>query len=452
MYFDKNNTYITEDKSVIFDLDKMDFYELNSSYYKKFQDIYYNGINNDKVNDKEYKEIFDTFFNNRTSYIKHNKRLKELDYIKIHVSNTCNLACKYCYANQGNYGSQDKIMTRTTAKRISDIIISKFSNISNITFFGGEPLLGIDAIEEICKNLSEKNIAYNIITNLTLIDDKVIEVLNKYNIKITVSVDGPKEINDFNRVFKNGKGTYDVIAKNINILQRKGMIPICIEGTYTENSAAKYTRQQIASMLYDDLSIKTISILNEKKSKQENTIQDISINEDELKKEVNFTFDNIAANRFIFLDDIFLIFSYFFSKTFMHYFCRAGIEFVSININGDIYPCHLYINKVQYNMGNIFSNEDLENENKYTCVRNKMMELNKFKIEKCSKCIARFWCKQCLGSQLTDDGEMKLNFSEFECNLRKKKTVLVLEKIAELQKKGLLNEIIKTIYEIQSEE
>ncbi|WP_313758983.1 radical SAM protein [Tissierella sp.] len=171
-------------------------------------------------------------------------------YSKIHVSNTCNLEYKYCYANRGNYDSMDKIMTRNTARKLSEIIINNFNNINKITFFGGEPLLGIDAIEEICSNLSQKKISYNIITNLTLIDDNVIKILDKYRIKITESIDGAKEIHDFNRIFKNGKGTYDIIAKNVNTLQTRGLNLACIEGTYTENSAAKYSRQQIASILY----------------------------------------------------------------------------------------------------------------------------------------------------------------------------------------------------------
>ncbi|MBU5255270.1 radical SAM protein [Tissierella praeacuta] len=75
-------------------------------------------------------------------------------YSKIHVSNTCNLECKYCYANHGNYGSMDKIIIRNTVRKLSEVIINNFNNISKITFFGGEPLLGIDEIEEICSNLS----------------------------------------------------------------------------------------------------------------------------------------------------------------------------------------------------------------------------------------------------------------------------------------------------------
>lgn len=76
--------------------------------------------------------------------------------MKINVSNTCNLECKYCHVNHGNYGFVNKIMTPNTARKLSEVIINNFNNISKMTFFGGEPLLGIDAIEEICSNLNNR--------------------------------------------------------------------------------------------------------------------------------------------------------------------------------------------------------------------------------------------------------------------------------------------------------
>jgi uncharacterized protein len=232
----------------------------------------------------------------------------------------------------------------------------------------------------------------------------------------------------------------------VNTLQTRGLNLACIEGTYTKNSAAKYSRQQIASILYNDLSIKIISIINEKKSKYENTI----IDEENLEEEINFIFDNIISNKYIFYDYSFLPFLSFFAKDFMYYFCRAGIDFISVNVDGDIYPCHLYINKNDYNMGNIFSENDLTYEQKYSYVRNNLTKINKFNIGKCSKCIAKFWCTQCLGSEITGEGRLKIKLNEYECNLRERKTILVLEKIAELQEKGILDDFIKTIYKIQS--
>lgn len=129
----------------------MNFYELNNSYYEKFI------ITKQTMKKLKIKNIkkYLMFFNNRISE-KINKILKDLNYMKIHVSNTCNLECKYCHINHGNYGSMDKIMTRNTARKLSEVIINNFNNISKITFFGGEPLLGIDAIEEICSNLNNR--------------------------------------------------------------------------------------------------------------------------------------------------------------------------------------------------------------------------------------------------------------------------------------------------------
>ena len=69
--------------------------------------------------------------------------------LTLNISNTCNMKCAYCFANYGNYHSQDKIMSIETACRAVDRCISYYGNIGEIKFFGGEPMLAKDSVEAV---------------------------------------------------------------------------------------------------------------------------------------------------------------------------------------------------------------------------------------------------------------------------------------------------------------
>lgn len=75
--------------------------------------------------------------------------------------------------------------------------------------------MNIDAIETIINTISNKNIKYSMVTNGTIMNDRLTEILKENDIKAIISIDGPEEINDLNRVYKTGGGTYKAIENNI---------------------------------------------------------------------------------------------------------------------------------------------------------------------------------------------------------------------------------------------
>ena len=108
-------------------------------------------------------------------------------------------------------------------------------------FFGGEPLIGfptikeaVQASEEYCMAHQAQIPAFTITTNGTLIDREVIEFFKRHNFSVTISLDGPQHINDKQRQFPSGKGTYDIIKKKIDLLRSAG-VEISIEAVFTDN-------------------------------------------------------------------------------------------------------------------------------------------------------------------------------------------------------------------------
>ena len=126
--------------------------------------------------------------------------LKEL---VLWVTTDCNLRCRYCYANGGE---RAEYMDWQVAKRALDIMIGQFSRF-NIQFAGGEPLLNMDLIEQVVGYTKGLGICYQLQTNATLIDDKVIGELKRLGIDVGVSFDGLPAVNDPLRPFADGQGS-----------------------------------------------------------------------------------------------------------------------------------------------------------------------------------------------------------------------------------------------------
>lgn len=151
---------------------------------------------------------------------------RTLNHITLQVTQNCNLRCKYCIYSVGDGANQRhhsaKRMDWQTAKRAVDFLWehSIDSDEISIGFYGGEPLLERPLLEKVVEYANErfegKCIKYNITTNGTLLNDENISFLAENQISLMVSLDGPKLIHDRNRVFPDGKGSFDVVMERIS--------------------------------------------------------------------------------------------------------------------------------------------------------------------------------------------------------------------------------------------
>lgn len=136
----------------------------------------------------------------------------------------CNIACEYCYLPSRN---STKRMSREVAKRVFEqVFASEYFDAVTFVWHAGEPLvLPTDYYKEmfdIANTVNQKfgkTFRHNIQTNGTLIDDDWVKLIEKYDIQIGISVDGPKFIHDKYRVNRSGKGTHDKVMAGIRKLQ-----------------------------------------------------------------------------------------------------------------------------------------------------------------------------------------------------------------------------------------
>ncbi|MCI0470911.1 MAG: radical SAM protein, partial [Candidatus Aminicenantes bacterium] len=144
---------------------------------------------------------------------------KRLYRITLGVTDSCNMRCRYCaYSGKYTYHRRhgNTFMARETMRKAVDFYLtnSTETNPKNISIYGGEPLLNYDLIHDCVRYVSqEKGIRaeYNMTINGTLLTEKRMDFLAENDFSLLISIDGPSEIHGRNRVFKNGKNSFDTI-------------------------------------------------------------------------------------------------------------------------------------------------------------------------------------------------------------------------------------------------
>ncbi len=160
----------------------------------------------------------------------------------LNVNTGCNLSCTYCYKEDLTTPAEGDRMDAETARRAVDLLLDQTSEekVSNLVFFGGEPLSNMDLIRETVSYAEEHAelrgtaLDFSLTTNGALLSDALIDYLDAHGFGITVSMDGPKALHDKNRKTVGGRGTYDLVAKNVSrLLSRYRSRPIGARVTLT---------------------------------------------------------------------------------------------------------------------------------------------------------------------------------------------------------------------------
>ncbi len=143
--------------------------------------------------------------------------------ITLQVTQACNLQCRYCpYAGSFyNRKHSPKKMKFEVGKAAIDFYVrhSVDEECLNIGFYGGEPLIEFELIkklvEYVSSNYKGKKVQYHMTSNATLLKDEMIPFLEQNSFNLLVSLDGPKEIHDKNRIQQNNKGSFELIMENL---------------------------------------------------------------------------------------------------------------------------------------------------------------------------------------------------------------------------------------------
>ncbi len=317
---------------------------------------------------------------------------KSLSRLEIMVANDCNLACKYCYANAGTYGKRPQRMNSETAvEYLHKLLDGRYENVDRVTFFGGEPTLCPDTIQAVCEYFRQavsygqlKSLPnYGMVTNGTLIDERMAKIIHDFNIIVTVSADGPEQINDLLRVDKTGAGTFQKMKEGIRQIKCAGGEVRLIEATYTaKHQELGYSRAAVKEFLQQHFNIKNV-LVADCEATEWNTGLACSDSSEEF-------YNNSRDKR--------KILAQLQHKCFSDIACGNGFTSMALMPNGEIYPCHFFTEYPEYRIAEY--RENAFDFSGYPDVLNKLQNAYHTKNESCRECGARFTCPTCAANMI----------------------------------------------------
>lgn len=424
-----------DNQTLLYLPDLLKFYNINNRTKKIIIDIKNGGskediLNKHNIDEAELSNILDILSQDTLEAKGFSISNSFLYKLVINITNKCNLNCIYCYANGGNYDSEESIMSENVLKKTLDIFFEKYKEIGVIQLFGGEPTLNLDAIEFTCKYIEKKFENKEIInkpvigltTNGMCASERFIELIKKYDIKLTVSIDGPSVITNRTRVTNKGKGVAELLEKNIEILQNTTGEPSSAEVTFTQYHIDENISVEDAINFVKDrfnisyVHISPVSAEPDLPYKLKNRESFMDAIPDIINRKTNgYMIVNKVINKIQ-------------TKKIDSQICGAGNSVLSVSVNGDIYPCFMFTDISDYKIGNIFSDK-IELWKKLDEFNFRYHSYNRYKSEQCSNCFNNTICSGCMGMNYFNTGDAFKN-SEEECQFLKDLTENVLISIS----------------------
>ena len=351
------------------------------------------------------------------------KRPTVVKALCLHIAHDCNLACQYCFAEEGEYHGRRALMSYETGKQALDFLIANSGQRRNleVDFFGGEPLMNFDVVKQLVaygreqEKLHDKHFRFTLTTNGVLLNDDIMEFANKEMDNVVLSIDGRKEVHDRMRPFRKGAGSYDLIVPKFQKLaESRNQERYYVRGTFTHyNTDFSNDVLHLADLGFKQISVEPVVAQPEDPyAITEEDIPVICEEYDRLAKEmIRRKKAGEDFNFFHFMID--LEGGPCVAKRLSG--CGSGTEYLAVTPWGDLYPCHQFVGNEDFLMGDVW------NGIKRTDIQDEFKCCNVYAKEKCRNCFARFYCSGgCAANSYNFHGSI-LNAYDIGCELQKKR-------------------------------
>ena len=370
------------------------------------------------------------------------KRKTVVKALCLHIAHDCNLACKYCFAEEGEYHGRRALMSYEVGRKALDFLIQNSGSRRNleVDFFGGEPLMNWQVVKDLVaygreqEKIHDKHFRFTVTTNGVLLNDEIQEFINKEMDNVVLSLDGRKEINDQMRPFRNGKGSYDLIVPKFQKLaESRNQEKYYIIGTFTRNNL-DFSNDILH---FADLGFKQMSIepvVGEESDPyaiREEDIPKICEEYDKLAKiMIEREKEGKGFHFFHFMID--LEGGPCISKRLSG--CGSGTEYLAVTPWGDLYPCHQFVGKEEFLMGNVdegITKPEIAEEFRGCSVYSK---------EKCKDCFAKFYCSGgCMANSYNFHGTIHDAY-DIGCEMQRKRVecaIMMKAAMAQIEEEGV---------------
>ncbi len=352
------------------------------------------------------------------------KRKTVVKALCLHIAHDCNLGCRYCFAEEGEYHGRRALMSFEVGKKALDFLIANSGNRRNleVDFFGGEPLMNWKVVKQLVEygrsqeEAHNKHFRFTLTTNGMLLNDEIMDFCNREMSNVVLSLDGRREVNDRMRPVRgSGSSSYDIIVPKFQkFAKSRAGKDYYVRGTFTRNNLDFCEDvKHFADLGFDQMSMEpVVSDPAEPYAIREEDLPQILEEYDKLAKEyIKRKKEGRGFNFFHFMID--LNQGPCVAKRLSG--CGSGAEYLAVTPWGDLYPCHQFVGHEEYLMGNV--DEGIVR----TDIRDEFKLCNVYAKEQCRNCFARFYCSGgCAANSYNFHGRITDTY-EIGCEMQKKR-------------------------------
>jgi uncharacterized protein len=310
------------------------------------------------------------------------------------ISSTCNLACSYCYAQQGSFGGAGRAMSWPVAKQSIDRLLEGAASRGAVTiaFLGGEPLVNRALVRQATQYASDQGREvgvtprFSITSNGTLLDGSDVEFFEAHGFAVTISLDGIGQAHDRQRPFRGGAGSYDrIIERVMPLLERQRRMQVSARVTVTP-----YTRglpsmlDQFIRMGFHSVGFSPVLATPDAGGALDGP--DLSRLLSEMIDCATAFERRVSAGERYPFSNMESAMQQLHRGTHRPYPCGAGAGYLGVSASGGLYACHRFVDDERAAMGTVLDGPDN---------RRRMVWLSDRRVDRqtpCSGCWARYLC------------------------------------------------------------
>jgi uncharacterized protein len=314
--------------------------------------------------------------------------------LSLAIAQKCNLGCTYCYAQQGEFGGAAKNMPLGEALRAVELLTENAEPGAklNLAFLGGEPLVNREVLRAATRRALElaqargATINFSITTNGTLLTEDDASFFEDHGFAVSISIDGPRQVHDALRPFKDGRGSYDRVMQRVAPLlklQRRMQVSARVTAT-PRNLALRETLDSLIAAGFHSVGFSPM--LSAPSGNGEMQADDLEVMlgemiacgrefERRLRLRQRYPFANMVnAMREIH------------RGTHRPYPCGAGAGYLGVSAEGELAACHRFVGDDEGAMGSLASGVDRSRQAEWLAARHVHRQ------EPCRSCWARYLC------------------------------------------------------------
>ncbi len=298
-------------------------------------------------------------------------QIGRLGRLTLIVSNVCNLSCSYCYISARNLGTDGR-MSPDTVRELLRRLVDLYPEIEVVHFFGGEPLMNLPAMEAAMDFLAavvDEGYLHHlphfaVTTNGTWSNPEVLDLLKRWNMSVTVSWDGTRDIQDSCRPLRSGASSYELLAETLQRF-READIGFDIECTYNgRHRKLGIAITDLMNFFYEKTGQPTIHIapvflLRPRKHEMAPAMQDsgdyldFETLAEDYRTAAKLSVTNLVKGEGPVLEFVQRIVEHLASGIPTKSYCPAFFTQLTVGITGSVYPCFMLAGHNEYEMGNL---------------------------------------------------------------------------------------------------